>query len=308
MVTLDANTRTQRALDKTTGFRSAWPFEPNFLGVDGGDMHYVDEGAKDAAPLLAVHGNPTWGFYFRRVIDEFAGEMRVVAADHIGCGLSDKPQDWPYQLEGHIDNLERLVLELDLTNITLLVHDWGGAIGMGLAARHPERIARLVITNTAAFPADRIPFRIRVCKTPVLGRFVVQAFNAFAGAATVMAVEKPLAAEARAGLLAPYDSYANRIATWAFVRDIPMSPKHESFATLASIGESLARFQDTPTCIVWGERDWCFTPAFRRMWQERLPRAEVHPIESAGHYLLEDAPLEVLEIMRSFLGQYPLEH
>jgi len=307
VVTLESKAREDRARSTTESFRAAWPFAPHFLGVDGGDMHYVDEGPKDATPLLAVHGNPTWGFYFRRVIDEFAGAHRVVVPDHIGCGLSDKPQDWPYTLEGHVDNLEKLVLALDLTNITLLVHDWGGAIGMGLAARQPERIARLVITNTAAFPADRIPFRIRVCKTPLLGRFVVQAFNAFAGAATHMAVERPLAAEARRGLLAPYDTYENRIATWAFVRDIPMSPKHRSFATLASIGESLAGFKDTPTCIIWGERDWCFTPAFRRMWQERLPGAEVHPIESAGHYLLEDAPLEVLEIMNTFMEQHPLE-
>jgi haloalkane dehalogenase len=121
-----------------------------------------------------------------------------------------------------------------------------------------------------------------------------------------MAVERPLSREARDGLLAPYRSARDRIATWKFVEDIPISPKHRSFRTLESIGASLAKFAATPTCIVWGEKDWCFTPAFRSMWQERFPDAEVHPLEGAGHYVLEDAPEEVTQTMQQFFERHPL--
>lgn len=302
----DRATAEQRARAITEPFRSAYPFEPRFVEVDGGWMHYVDEGPRDGEPVLALHGNPTWSFLYRTLVRGLGERWRVVAPDHLGCGLSDKPQSWPYTLSAHVDNLERLVLELDLRRLTLVLHDWGGAIGMGLAARVPERIARLVVLNTAAFPSDRMPLRIRVCRTPLLGRFCVQAFNAFARAATHMAVARPLSAEARRGLLAPYDAWARRLATWKFVDDIPMSPRHRSWPALVAIADALPRFRALPTCIVWGERDFCFTPAFRRMWQERFPEAEVHALPDAGHYLLEDAPDEVVGHVRAFLESHPL--
>jgi len=279
-----------------------YPFEPHFLPVDGGWMHTVDEGGQSAGPvLLALHGNPTWSFFYRNVIKAFAPDMRVVAPDHIGCGLSDKPQDWSYTLEAHVANTVRLIEQLDLHRITLMVHDWGGAIGMGAALRVPERVERLVILNTAAFPSRKMPWRIRACRTPLLGRWAVQGFNAFAAAATFMASEKPLSPQVKRGFLIPYDSYANRIATWRFVDDIPMSPGHRSFRTLEDIGQGLEVLADRPACIVWGERDWCFTPRYRVEWQRRFPQAEVHAIEDAGHYLLEDAGEEAIETVRRFM-------
>jgi haloalkane dehalogenase len=289
-------------------FVREYPFAPRFLDVDGGAMHYVDEGPRDAPPLLLLHGNPTWSFYYRRIVRAFCRDHRAIAPDHIGCGLSDKPQRWRYTLEAHVGNVERLVLALDLSRITLVVHDWGGAIGMGVARRHPERIARLVILNTAAFVDERVPMRIRLCRTPWLGGFLVRRLNAFAGLAPRMALADPrkLASSARAGLLLPYDSFANRVALHAFVRDIPTSVQHPSFAELAATDGALERFQNRPACIVWGERDWCFTPHFRRVWEGRLPSAEVHPLADAGHYLLEEAPDEVEDILRGFFARHPL--
>ncbi|MFT5050467.1 MAG: pimeloyl-ACP methyl ester carboxylesterase [Chlamydiales bacterium] len=305
--TPDAGLETRRAhARKAAGILGdEYPFEPHFVAVDGGWMHTVDEGPrKDAPVLLALHGNPTWSYFYRNVVKAFAPDMRVVAPDHIGCGLSDKPQRWSYSLEAHVANIVRLIERLDLSNITLMVHDWGGAIGMGAALRVPERIERLVVMNTAAFPAPSMPLRIRACRTPLLGRWVVQGLNAFAGAATVMAVEKPLAPEIKRGFLFPYDSYANRIATWRFVDDIPMSARHRSFATLDAIGKGLETLTDRPMCMLWGERDWCFTPSYRAEWQKRFPDAQVHAIERAGHYLLEDAGEEVIGRVRSFLEQH----
>lgn len=280
-----------------------YPFASHRLELEAGAYHYIDEGPREGTPLLCVHGNPTWSFYWRKIVSGFRRTHRVIAPDHIGCGLSEKPQGYGYRLAQHVDNLERLVLSLDLSEITLVMHDWGGAIGMGLAARHPDRIARLVVTNTAAFPDARVPLRIRVCRAPVLGPFLVRRLNAFSGLLPVFGAERTLAPEVRRGLLLPYDSYAHRVAVNGFVRDIPSSREHASYAELVRIEAALAGFQDRPTCIVWGERDWCFTPHFRRQWELRFPDAEVHRIEDAGHLVLEDAPEEVEGILRTFLRE-----
>lgn len=283
-------------------FAAEFPFELRFLDVGPGALHYVDEGPRDGETLLCVHGNPSWSFLWRRLIGGLRAERRVVAPDHLGCGLSDKPRGWTYRLADHVANLERFVCELDLREITLVVHDWGGAIGFGMAARQPTRIARLVVTNTAAFPGP-MPLRIALCRTPLLGELLVRRFHAFARAALVMAVEKRerMTPAIQRGFLAPYPDAASRVAQWRFVRDIPSSPKHPSFATLLEIERSLARFRGLPALIAWGERDFCFTPRFRREWEERLPRAESHPFEDAGHYLLEDAHERILPCLKDFL-------
>jgi len=288
--------------------RAEYPFEARYLDVGAGSLHYLDEGPRgsDGGALLMLHGNPTWSFYYRSLIQAFSPSHRCVVPDHLGCGLSDKPQDWRYDLAGHIANLERLVEALDLRRITLVLHDWGGPIGMGFARRHPERIARLVVMNTAAFPSARCPLRIRVCRTPGIGPFLVRRLNAFAGMAPRMAVAHRLSDTARRGLGLPYDSFAHRVAIARFVRDIPLTPAHPSYAEIEAIGAALPRFAGLPTCIVWGERDFCFTPAFREEWQRRFPAAEVHPLARAGHWLLEDAPSEVAAILRAFLDAHPL--
>ncbi len=292
---------TARALEHTDELRALYPWTGHGLGVDGGQLHYLDEGQGE--PILAVHGNPTWSFYWRSLIQEFAGARRVVVPDHIGCGLSDKPQDWDYRLSGHVDNLVRLVEHLDLRNMTLVVHDWGGAIGMGMATRLPERVARIVVTNTAAFRSSRIPLSIASCRIPVLGEVAVRAFNGFARAATWRTTERPLAPEVKRGLLFPYDSWANRIATHRFVQDIPVRADHPSYLTLLGIERSLEKLEDKPMLILWGNRDWCFSPAFRVEWERRFPRARVHAWDDVGHYVMEDAPDRVLSAVRAFTAE-----
>ncbi len=277
-----------------------------FLELPAGRMHYEDAGPRGAETLLCLHGNPTWSFFYRRLAGGLSDRWRVVAPDHLGCGRSDKPLDWSYRLADHVANLERLVLALDLRELTLVLHDWGGAIGMGLARRHPERIARLVILNTAAFPSPRMPWRIRACRTPLVGPYLVRHWNAFAGLAPRMAVERKLPADVRAQFLAPYDTPAHRIAIERFVEDIPMSPAHPSWSELEETSRGLALFAERPVCIVWGEKDWCFTPRFREEWMRRFPKAEVHRLEHAGHWLLEDEPELALGFVRGFLEHSPL--
>jgi haloalkane dehalogenase len=247
-----------------------------------------------------VHGNPTWSFYYRGLIRALNGEHRCIAPDNLGCGLSDKPQDWPYRLDGHVRNLEALVEALDLRDITLVVHDWGGAIGMGHATRQPERYRRFVVLNTAAFLSRRIAPSIASVRIPGFGALAVRGFNAFAALATRMAVSKPLSPEVARALTWPYGSWADRIATLRFVQDIPLRPEHPSHGTLEAIDRALSRLRGKPMLICWGEDDFCFTPAFREQWTERFPEATVHAWEGVGHYVMEDAPERVVAAIEAW--------
>ena len=268
--------------------------------------HYVDEGRGE--PLLLVHGNPTWSFAWRNLIKDLSSDYRVLAVDHVGCGFSEKPRDYPYVFGRHIDNLCRFIEALDLGQLTLLGHDWGGAIGMGAAVRLPTRFSRFVLLNTAAFRSRRIPLRIAVCRIPFLGAVCVRGFNLFARAALWMAVEKHerMTPAVKAGYLAPYDSWRHRVAVLRFVQDIPLSDAHPSYSTLAAVEEGLAQFQASPMLLVWGERDWCFTPDFLREFQRRFPQAETLRIADAGHYVFEDAPERIIPRVREFLQAHPL--
>jgi haloalkane dehalogenase len=288
------------------GFETEYPFPSKFYNLDGQRYHYVDEGQGET--LLCVHGNPTWSFAWRNIIKELSRDYRVVAIDHIGCGFSDKPQSYDYRLAKHVDNLSRFVRGLDLQEITLLAHDWGGAIGMGAAGRLPERFARIVLFNTAAFRSRRIPWRIAVCRWPVLGPVGVRGFNFFARAALRMAVTKHdrMTAAVRAGFLAPYGSWHDRVAILRFVQDIPMTASHPSYGALVQIEERLSLFRKTPMLFVWGMRDWCFTPDFLEEFLARFPEAEVLRLADAGHYVFEDAPEEIIPRLRTFLGAHPL--
>ena len=287
-------------------FRKLYPFDSHYLTLDGLRYHYLDEGAGE--PLVMLHGNPTWSFYYRTLIAAFRTTHRVIAPDHMGCGLSDKPQDYSYKLEQHIANLEALLDSLKLERVTLFLHDWGGAIGMGWAERHPERVKRFVIFNTAAFPASRIPFRINLCKLPLVGALAVRALNAFAGLAPSMACarQERMTPDVKAGYLAPYDSYAHRIAILRFVQDIPMSPAHPTYRLVENIGQGLSVFQDRPMLIIWGEQDWCFTTDFLAEWQRRFPHADIHRIPDAGHYVVEDAHEQIIPWMREFFSKHPI--
>ncbi len=282
-----------------------YPFESHFVELDSGHrLHFVDEGSGEV--LLCVHGNPTWSFAWRRVVREFSSTHRVIAVDHLGCGLSDKPQDYDYSLASHIVNLQTLIEKLDLRNVTLLAHDWGGAIGMGVAGRMPERFARFVLFNTGAFRSKLIPLRIAVCRIPFFGTFALRGLNAFSRAAISMAVEKRerMTPAVKAGYLAPYDSWANRVAVNRFVKDIPLKESHPSWSTLVEVETGLEQFQQHPMLLVWGEKDWCFTTDFLDEFERRFPQATTLRIPDAGHYVFEDAPEVFLPKLREFLAEY----
>lgn len=289
--------------------RAEFPFAPRFFEHPPGTVaagalqHFVDEGPRTPGAVVFVHGNPTWSFAFRRSIAALRAERRCVAVDHLGCGLSDKPAHLPYRLETHVEALERLLLALGLARVALVLHDWGGPIGLGFARRHPEKIERLVLCNTAAFPLDgKLPLRLAACRWPVFGKLAVRGLNAFARGATWMAVAKPLAPLAKRGYLLPYDSWENRVATHEFVQDIPLGPRHPSWNELLAIEHALAGFRGLPVHLLWGMRDWVFTPRHLAEWQRRFPRAALERFEEAGHYLFEDEPGGFVAGLRRALG------
>lgn len=293
-----------------SSIRSIYPYNPNFITTNGLRYHYVDEGKGE--PVIMVHGNPTWSFYYRSLINDLSPDYRTIAVDHIGCGLSDKPGEnrYDYRLKSRVDDLENLINHLDLDQkLTLVLHDWGGMIGLAYALRHPERIGRIVLTNTSGFfpPGKGIPIRLWIMRymTP-FAKIATQGFNLFSGSALYMAPKKPLTDEIKEGLTAPYNTWRNRLATYKFVQDIPLKPEDHSYELVKSVDESLDTLKEIPKLICWGEHDFIFTMDYFNEWKRRFPDADAHLFRDAGHYLLEDEPEKVAERIRQFLTNNPL--
>ena len=282
-----------------------YPFTPQaFTTPAGARLSYLDEGPRADEAVLMLHGNPTWSFYYRRLVRDLAPTHRCIVPDHVGMGLSARPGAYDYTLATRIADLEALVAALGVKRVHLVVHDWGGAIGFGFAARHPELIGRIVVLNTAAFASPRLPFRIAVCRWPGLGPLLVRGCNGFAGPATWMAMHRrPLTPVERRGYLFPYGSWDARAAVSAFVQDIPREPGHRSWAALAAAEAGLAQFRDRPVLIAWGGRDFCFNDTFLARWREVFPQARCERFADAGHYVLEDAADEVIPLIRAHLAK-----
>lgn len=278
-----------------------YQFRSRFCDLANGKLHYLDEG--DGPVVVLLHGNPTWSYYYRSLTRRLTRYFRVIVPDHLGCGLSDKPQDYDYTLANHITNLRGLLENLKISQISLVVHDWGGPIGIGLAAEKNVAVDRYVILNTAAFRSRRIPLRIRICRWPVVGRFLVRGLNGFAWPATFMAVQKKLSRSIASGYLKPYDNWNNRVALHEFVVDIPLADSHRSYRSLVEVELYLdtIKCDQTPILVVWGGRDFCFNDHFYRQWRRRFPDAEFHYLADAGHYVLEDAPEKAEPLIESFL-------
>lgn len=277
-----------------------YTFKPRYLSLNGNKLHFIDEG--EGPVIVMVHGNPTWSFFYRRAINLLKKNYRVIAVDHMGCGLSDKPQVYSYTLSQHIENLETLLEYRDVKKYSLMVHDWGGAIGFGCAANNPLAIEKIVVMNTAAFRSTRIPFRIQLCRVPFLGTIIVKLCNGFAWPALFMAVEKKMPKEVQKAYLYPYNSWRNRVAVHRFVKDIPMTPDHESYDTLNGIEEQLENIRDMniPLLLLWGGRDFCFDTSFYDEWKRRFPEAESHYFSDGGHYILEDKWQEIVPFLENF--------
>ena len=295
-----------------------YPFTGALHEVNGFKMHVLDEGGGDAEAgavretVLMLHGNPTWSFFFRNLVLGLRDTHRVIVPDHIGCGLSDKPdeQRYPYTLARRVDDLAALIDQLDIKGrITLLVHDWGGMIGMAYAARFPDKIGRLVLLNTAAFhlpKTKKLPLSLWLCRQTPLGELIIRDTGLFTSVLAYWAVCRPMAQQVREGYLWPYRKPDERTGLYRFVQDIPLRPGDPGYQLVSDVQANLPSFNSTPSLILWGEKDFVFDRHFLAEWERMLPAATVHRFPNAGHYVLEDAGEEILPLVQEFLAQHPV--
>jgi haloalkane dehalogenase len=285
-----------------------YPFTPKaFVHANGLTQSYLDEGPPDGEVVLMLHGNPSWSYYWRHLVLGLRDRYRCIVPDHIGMGLSDKPADdrYAYTLQWRVDDLDALLAQLRVDgNVTLAVHDWGGMIGFGWALKHAALVKRLVILNTSAFrlpDAKAMPWQLKLGRDSMVGAGLIRGFNAFAAGAAKQGVMTSMPTGVRRAYLAPYDSWANRIATVRFVQDIPLASGDRAWPMLEEAGRRLHAYADRPTFVGWGLRDFVFDQHFLRGFTSALPNAQVHAFEDAGHYVLEDKRAELVPAIRAFL-------
>jgi len=298
-----------------------YPFDARRFEVRSGiGMSYLDEGPRDAEVVVMLHGNPSWSYYWRHLVLGLRDNYRCIVPDHVGMGLSDKPDDaadasprYDYTLASRIDDLDALLRQLGVDGpVTLAVHDWGGMIGLGWALQDPARMARvrrLVVLNTATFPLPAgkpLPAALRFGRDSALAALLVRGANAFAATTARIGVARPMPADVRRAYLAPYDSWANRIATLRFVQDIPLAEGDRAWMLVEEAGRRLHEFADRPILIGWGLRDFVFDRRCLDVYRAAWPRAEVHAFEDADHYVLEDRHETLVPAIRGFLASNPL--
>ena len=291
-----------------------YPFSPKRFDVRPGiAMSYLDEGPRDGEVVVMLHGNPSWSYYWRTLVAGLSDRYRCIVPDHVGMGLSDKPDDakYDYTLQSRVDDVAALLEHLDIRgDVSLAVHDWGGMIGFGWALRDPSRVKRLVITNTAAFPLPKekaLPWQLKLGRDSKLGALLIRGVNAFSGAASYVGVKHAMPADVRRAYVAPYDTWDNRISTLRFVQDIPLEPGDKAWALVEESGRRLqAAYANTPALLLWGLRDFVFDAHFLRGFQQRLLHAETVAFEDAGHYVLEDKSAVLVPKVRAFLDAHPV--
>ena len=275
-----------------TDFEGTFPFEPRYVEAGDVRIHYVDEGPRDAPTLLFVHGNPTWSYMWREPIAALSKQgRRCVAFDHMGFGRSDKPPHLGrYSLQAHIEHARRLVEQLDLSDVTLVAHDWGGPVGLGAMLDHVDRLSSAVLINTWAWelPSFVPPF-IREFRTEGLGEILVLGGNLFVESIPGGMANRDTDPVMMEAYRAPFPDYWSRVGMLAFQRDIPFTERDRSAALMGSIHERLEQL-DIPVTLVWGMRDPVFQPVFMDQWRELFPDARVVELEDAAHFVPEDRP------------------
>ena len=298
--------------DQDWTFGGTWPYQPRWFDSVDGRMHYVDEGPRDGRPIVMVHGNPTWGYLYRRFIAAVTqAGYRAIVLDHLGFGRSDKP-DRPelYRIHRHGERCEALLESLNLKDATILVQDWGGPIGMTWAARNPDRLRSLAILNTFVHrPPDKValPLPLKLFRTPIIGEVMVKGLHAFVRLFLFKAglvFPKRLGSHEKAAYLAPHPTWSSRTSILMFPREIPAGPIGEVSDFVAEVHDQLmAGFSDKPVFIAWPMQDVAFGPEIlENLWLHDFPRADVLRIKDAGHYIQEDAHEKVIPRLLKFLA------
>lgn len=274
-----------------------YPFESNYMDLDPGRLHYVDEG--QGRPLVMLHGNPTWSFLYRDLITELSDRYRCIAPDYFGFGLSEKPVDWSYRPADHARVIAAFIEALELDDLTMVGNDWGGPIGLDYVTRNPERIHSIVLMNTFMWPAEDLKGRLfsRLLGNR-LSRLLIRRYNFFAKRMMkVMVADKStLSDEIHRHYTAPLATPDDREASWVFPREI-----NGSYDWLADLWERRHEIDDIPMLLVWGLEDSALGPALGR-WQETFPHAETVEFPDIGHYVQEELGPELGPPIEEFLA------
>lgn len=299
---------TQSFLELPAAIRSQWPYSPRFARVNGSRMHYIDEGEGD--PVVLLHGNPTWGFLYRDVIDPLIrSRRRVIVPDMIGFGLSEKPsREQAHSLDGHTANLTALMRQLDLKRIALVCHDWGGPTGLSFAMSNPDRIRALIVMSTWAWPLPPAEFHTRIfpwrmMHAPLVGPYLMGRHNALAGRGIYLSVvdREKFKRTAQAAYDAVLPDSQDRLLTWTWPRWIPLDRSARAFDRFAWLERKLSQSQ-LPTMIIWGREDDVFDAAtFSDRFKRLLPHAEGPHLVTGRHFLQEDSGIEIAGLIRSYL-------
>jgi haloalkane dehalogenase len=280
--------------------RKEYPFQSHRFEVTAGNMHYVDEGS--GSPVVMIHGNPSWSFLYRHLIKQLRTEYRCVAMDHLGFGLSDKPADWTYLPEDHAANMTALIESLGLSHITLVVHDWGGPLGLSYAVANPENVARIIITNTWAWPVNRDWYYIAFSgfMGGAIGRMLIRRYNFFA-----RSIMRQTFGEKQRLSPSVHKHYLRALAEPEDRKGCYVFPRQIVGATpwLTRLWSNISRLNDKPVLIVWGMKDIAFRKKELKRWESTFPAVQSIRLSTVGHFVQEEAPDEFSEAVVLFLKE-----
>jgi haloalkane dehalogenase len=274
-----------------------YPFTDRWFERNGVAMHYVDEG--DGAPVLMLHGNPTWSFLSRNVIKELGGRCRAIAPDYPGFGLSEHPPNYGYAPEEHAEWVQALIKYLKLERFVLVMQDWGGPIGLSVAVDRPDDVAGLVICNTWCWPPDLSAWIFSHVMGGPWGKYLQLRRNFFARQIVPMGIyrREKKTPEVLKSYTDPFPTPETRMGTWVFPRSI-----RTSASWLQAVEARLSGLRDKPVEMVWAMKDPAFGKgSYIARWQSYFPQVPVDRIEDASHYLQEDHPERVAAAVRRVL-------
>ncbi len=279
--------------------REEYPFKSNFIELDMGKMHYIDEGK--GASIIMVHGNPTWSFLYRHIVKELSKKYRCIALDHIGFGLSDKPTEWSYLPEEHAKNLNTLIEKLALKDITLIVHDWGGPIGLSYAVNKPENVKRIILMNTWMWSVKGDPYyeKFSGFMGGAVGRFLIKRFNFFVRVVMKQAMgdKSKLPKSVHQHYFRALEKPDDRKGCWTFPKQIIASS-----SWLDSLWSQREKLKHKPTLILWGKKDIAFREKELNIWRNELTNCNVMEFDNVGHFVQEEKGSELCPIIEDFLG------
>jgi len=280
--------------------RDEYPFASHYFQTPAGKLHYVDEGKGQT--IVMLHGNPTWSFLYRNLIKHLSPQYRCIAPDHLGFGLSDKPTEWSYLPADHADNLAALIDHLGLKNITLVLQDWGGPIGLHYAINHPDNVARLIVMNTWAWPVNHDPhfLMFSMFMGGPIGRTLIRKRNFFAGTFMRAAFgdKNKLSKEAHEHYLRALPTADARKGCYTFPKQIVAST-----SWLKWIWNNVPLLRDKPALFVWGMEDVAFREKELKTWLRAFPQARIVRLLRVGHFVQEEAPEELAVAVEDFFAR-----